>query len=430
MYDLIEKKKRGMALSKEELVWLVKGLDGSIPDYQTAAFLMAVYFQGMEDAELADFTLAMAHSGEMADLSGIAGFKADKHSTGGVGDKTTLIAAPIAAACHVKVAKMSGRGLGFTGGTVDKLESIEGYRTELEKEEFFSVVNQCGMSLIGQSGNLAPADKKLYALRDVTATVDSIPLIAASIMSKKLASGSDGIVLDVKMGSGAFMKTERDAVCLAEKMIAIGNRAGKKMAALITNMDEPLGYCVGNVLEVKEAVRVLKGEGPADVRELSVELAAQMTALSGKSIEESRESAEKALRDGSAYRCFLDMVKRQGGDIKLLEDTERFPEAQYQFEFCADRSGYLSRMDTQKIGIVSALLGAGRTAKESSIDPLAGIVFDKKTGDAVKLGERIAVLHSSSCYGFEEAERLLREAVVIEKQKPEKKPLICRIIRL
>jgi pyrimidine-nucleoside phosphorylase len=429
MYDLIEKKKRGCTLSKEELTWMVSGLDGRIPDYQITAFLMAVYFQGMEDRELADFTLAMAHSGELADLSGISGFKADKHSTGGVGDKTTLVLAPIAAACGVKIAKMSGRGLGFTGGTIDKLECIPGYRTQLEPQEFFRVVNQCGMALIGQSGDLAPADKKLYALRDVTATVDSIPLIAASIMSKKLASGSDGIVLDVKVGSGAFMKTRKDAVCLAEKMIAIGKHAGKRMTAVITNMDEPLGQSVGNILEVKEAVSVLKGGGPKDVRQLSIELAAQMIALSGETgIEESRKKAEKALEDGSAYRCFLETVREQGGKTQVLENTNLFLEAQYQYEFVAGTSGYLTRMDTQKIGTVSMLLGAGRITKDSSIDPSAGIVFEKKTGDYVSPGDTIAVLHSNSCYGFEEAERLLKEAVVIDSKKTEKKPLIFEII--
>lgn len=431
MYDLIEKKKCGKALSKEELSWFVQGcVDGKIPDYQITAFLMAVYFQGMEDRELADFTLAMAHSGEMADLSGIDGFKADKHSTGGVGDKTTLIAAPIAAALHVKVAKMSGRGLGFTGGTIDKLESIEGYQTTLGREEFFSVVNRCGMSLIGQSGNLAPADKKLYALRDVTATVDSIPLIAASIMSKKLASGSDGIVLDIKTGSGAFMKREEDAVKLAEKMIAIGKYAGKKVMALITNMDEPLGFSVGNVLEVKEAISVLKGRGPEDLKKLSLELAAQMAGLSGeKDIETCRKEAGTVLQNGNAYRCFLSTVAAQGGNAELLENPELFGRAQYQFEYVAGTSGYIIKMDTQKIGTVSMLLGAGRVTAGSEIDPLAGIIFDKKTGDYVHVGDRIAVLHSMSCYGFGDAERLMNEAVTIGKEKPEKKPLIYRIVR-
>lgn len=430
IYDLIEKKKCGQALSKEETAYLVKGCtDGSIPDYQITAFLMAVYFQGMEDGELADFTLAMAQSGDMADLSGISGFKADKHSTGGVGDKTTLVAAPIAAALGVKVAKMSGRGLGFTGGTIDKLESIDGYRTTLGSEEFFSVVNRYGMALIGQSGNLAPADKKLYALRDVTATVDSIPLIAASIMSKKLASGSDGIVLDVKMGSGAFMKTKEQALQLAETMIAIGRRAGKRMAALITNMDEPLGYAVGNVLEVKEAVRVLKGEGPEDVKELSLELAAQMAALSGeKDIESCRKEAKRVLEDGSAYACFRSVVKAQGGNEELLEHPELFGRAEYEYEYIAGVSGYITYMDTQKIGNASMMLGAGREQADAGIDPLAGIVFEKKTGDYVQPGEMIAILSSMSCYGFSEAERLLKEAIVIEKQKPEKKPLIYQIL--
>jgi len=430
VYDLIEKKKCGAELSEEELTFFVKGsTDGSIPDYQIAAFLMAVYFQGMQDRELAAFTMQMAHSGDMADLSGISGFKADKHSTGGVGDKTTLIAAPIAAALGVRVAKMSGRGLGFTGGTIDKLESITGYRTTLNKEEFFSVVNRCGMSLIGQSGNLAPCDKRLYALRDVTATVDSIPLIAASIMSKKLASGSDGIVLDVKVGSGAFMKTEENARLLAQKMIAIGKHSEKKMTALLTDMDEPLGNCVGNILEVKEALEVLKGGGEERLRELSIELGAQMAALSGeREPAQCREKAARVLADGSAYQCFLEAVRLQGGDIRLLQDPALFGEAQYYYEIVAPVSGYITHMDTQKIGMVSMLLGAGRTTKDSAVDPFAGIVFDKKTGAQVAVGERIATLYASSCYVFEEAQSTFLEALEIGEKPSKRNPIIYRII--
>lgn len=426
MYDLIMKKRNGGALSETEIREMIGGyVEGKIPDYQMAAFLMAVYFRGMTKEETLAMTLAAAHSGEMADLSGISGIKVDKHSTGGVGDKTTLIVAPIVAACGVKVAKMSGRGLGHTGGTVDKLEAIPGYRTTLSREEFFDVVNRTGLSVIGQSGNLAPADKKLYALRDVTATVDTIPLIAVSIMSKKLAAGSDCILLDVKTGSGAFMKTVEEAVALAEEMVAIGENAGKKTAALITNMDLPLGYAIGNSLEVIEAVETLCGQGPEDLTEVCISLAQNMLYLAGKgTFPECRKMVMTVLENKEAFRRFLAMVEAQGGDSSVIRDTSRFAKALYSFEVKAEKSGYITFMDTESCGIASAMLGAGRETKESSIDYSAGIILKKKTGDYVEKGETLAVFYASEQGLFEGAAARYREAVVIEKEKSEEKPLI------
>ena len=360
MYDLIEKKKRGHALDKAEICWMIQSYTaGQIPDYQMAAFLMAVCFQGMDLQETTEMTLAMAHSGQMADLSGIAGVKVDKHSTGGVGDKTTLIAAPMAAACGIPIAKMSGRGLGFTGGTVDKLESIPGYRTVLPREEFFKIVNEVGISLIGQSGEMAVADKKIYALRDVTATVDSLPLIASSIMSKKIAAGADAILLDVKTGSGAFMKTREQSAALARTMVGIGNRAGRRTAALITDMDTPLGDTAGNAIEVQEAIWTLRGKGPADLTELCIHLAGNMLWLAGQGEpEDCLRRAAASLQDGSAYRCFYRMVQRQGGDVSYLEQPEKFQLAPV-YPIQAPQDGYIASMQTDEIGNVVALLGAG-----------------------------------------------------------------------
>ena len=426
MYDLIVKKRDGQALSEEEIRNMVTGyVNGTVPDYQMAAMLMAIYLKGMTDEETAVLTDAAAHSGDMVDLSSIEGIKVDKHSTGGVGDKTTLVAAPIVAACGVKVAKMSGRGLGHTGGTVDKLESIPGFQTTLTEEEFFRVVKETGLSVIGQSGNLAPADKKLYALRDVTATVDSIPLIAASVMSKKLAAGSDCILLDVKTGSGAFMKSRELAVELAEKMVAIGERAGRRTMALITNMDLPLGNCIGNSLEVIEAAKTLQGRGPEDLTEVCLTLASDMLFLAGKgSREECRSRAEGAVLDGSAFACLLAMVKAQGGDCSVLEDTSRFVQAPCEREVKAPKSGYITHMNTELCGIASSLLGAGRVTKESVVDPAAGIVLKKKTGQQVEKGEVMAVLYSSKeeLFGVSEAEFL--KAVEIGSRKPAPQPLI------
>src|SRR5574344_1168718 len=340
MYDLIMKKKHGEVLTEQEIQFMIDGyVKGEIPDYQMSAMLMAIWFNGMNDHEITELTKTMAKAGDMIDLSAISGKKVDKHSTGGVGDKTTLIVAPIVAACGGKVAKMSGRGLGHTGGTVDKLESIPGYRTVLGRKEFFDTVNKCGVSLIGQSGNLAPADKKLYALRDVTATVDCIPLIASSIMSKKLAAGSDCILLDVKTGNGAFMKTLEDSIALAKKMVAIGEHAGRKTVALITNMDIPLGNCIGNSLEVIEEVETLKGNGPADLTHKSINLAGNMLYLAGKgTLEECRKMAETTIQDGSAFNCLIAMVEAQGGDSSVIKDCSRFQQAPFSQEVLATES--------------------------------------------------------------------------------------------
>ncbi len=404
MYDLITKKKHGKALTDEELAFLIDGyVRGDIPDYQMAAMLMAIWFSGMSDHETAVLTQVMARSGDMIDLSEISGKTVDKHSTGGVGDKTTLIACPIVAACGGKIAKMSGRGLGHTGGTVDKLASIPGYRTELSREEFFHTVETCGISLIGQSGNLAPADKKLYALRDVTATVDSIPLIASSIMSKKLAAGASAILLDVKTGSGAFMKTQEDAIRLAQTMVAIGEEAGRRTVALITDMDVPLGCGIGNSIEVAESAAVLRGEGPADLREVSLALAANMLYLIGKGTEaECRSLAEHAIEDGSALATLCRMVR----EVRATED------------------GFLTRMDAEAIGEVSVVLGAGRETKESVIDPAAGILLHKKYGERVQAGESLATLCTSREEVLAEAERRYQAAVEIGAAAPAPRPLI------
>ncbi len=426
MYDLIVKKRNGGELTAAEIRFMIDGyVKERIPDYQMAAMLMAIYFRGMTDQETVIMTDAVAHSGDMVDLSAIDGVKADKHSTGGVGDKTTLIIAPIVAACGVKVAKMSGRGLGHTGGTVDKMEAIPGMQTSFTQEEFFRIVGQTGLSVIGQSGNLAPADKKLYALRDVTGTVDSIPLIAVSIMSKKLAAGSDCIVLDIKTGSGAFMKTLDDAITLAEKMVAIGEGAGRKTAALITDMDIPLGYNIGNSLEVIEAVETLKGNGPEDLTSVCVSLAGNMLSLAGKgSQSECEEMARRAIADGSALKCLEAMVKAQHGDVSVIADTGKFPAAPYQKEVLAQRQGYITAMDTEGCGIASAMLGAGRETKESELDYTAGIVLRHKTGDYVDKGTCIAVLYTSEEERFEAAERKLQESVMFSDIRPDQTPLI------
>lgn len=426
MYDLIEKKRDGKALTDEEIRQLVNGyVREEVPDYQMAAFLMAVYFRGMTDRETAVMTDCVAHSGEIADLSEIPGIKVDKHSTGGVGDKTTLIVVPMVAACGGIVAKMSGRGLGHTGGTIDKLESIPGYRTQLSRKEFFSVVRRVGASVIGQSGNLAPADKKLYALRDVTATVDSIPLIAVSIMGKKLAGGSDRILLDVKTGSGAFMKTADEAVKLARKMVAIGEHAGRRTAALITDMDVPLGNFIGNALEVREAVHTLQNRGAGDLTKVCIALAAEMLFLSEKgSRKECRALAERSITDGSALQCLKEMVRAQGGRAEALEDPDGLPNCRLRIEVKAERDGYISHMDAQGIGASSMILGAGREKKEDSIDYGAGIELRKKTGDRVCAGDVLAVLYTSEERRFADAKVRFLEAVRISEEKPAAKPLI------
>ena len=430
--DLIQKKKNGETLTKEEIDFMITDyVAGKIPDYQMSAMLMAIYFNGMENEELAAFTLAMRDSGDLVDLSPIEGIKVDKHSTGGVGDKTTLIVGPIVAACGVPVAKMSGRGLGFTGGTLDKLESISGFRIDLSAEEFFETVKKTGISVIGQTGNLAPADKLLYALRDVTATVDSIPLIAASVMSKKLAAGSDKIVLDVTTGSGAFMKNTRDAKKLAKHMVAIGNHAGKETVAILTGMEEPLGFAIGNNMEVKEAIEVLKGDGPEDVKEVSVALAGMMLSLGLENVSHSqgKRMAKKALSSGQAFEKFKEMVQAQGGDIRYVEHPELFERDAFEGEVLAAEDGFLSGMDTEKIGVAAGLLGAGRETKDSVIDMSAGIYLEKKIGDTVKKGEPIAICYAGTKEKLNRGMAMFESSIRYSKEAPRIPKLIVDIIR-
>ena len=430
--DLIQKKKNGETLTKEEIDFMITDyVAGKIPDYQMSAMLMAIYFNGMENEELAAFTLAMRDSGDLVDLSPIEGIKVDKHSTGGVGDKTTLIVGPIVAACGVPVAKMSGRGLGFTGGTLDKLESISGFRIDLSAQEFFETVKKTGISVIGQTGNLAPADKLLYALRDVTATVDSIPLIAASVMSKKLAAGSDKIVLDVTTGSGAFMKNTRDAKNLAKHMVAIGNHAGKETVAILTGMEEPLGFAIGNNMEVKEAIEVLKGDGPEDVKEVSVALAGMMLSLGleNTSHSQGKRMAKKALSSGQAFEKFKEMVQAQGGDIRYVEHPEFFERDAFEGEVLAAEDGFLSGMDTEKIGVAAGLLGAGRETKDSVIDMSAGIYLKKKIGDTVKKGEPIAICYAGTKEKLNRGMAMFESSIRYSKETPRIPKLIVDIIR-
>ena len=425
IYDIIAKKRDGGVHTRAELEALIRGyVAGDVPDYQMAAWMMAVYLRGMTDAETAALTDIMAHSGEMVDLSPIAGVKVDKHSTGGVGDKTTLIAAPMAAACGIPIAKMSGRGLGFTGGTVDKLESIPGYRTALPEEEFFDIVNEVGISLIGQSGELAVADKKIYALRDVTATVDSLPLIASSIMSKKIAAGADAILLDVKTGSGAFMKTEQDALVLAQTMVDIGAGAGKRTAALITDMNQPLGRTAGNAIEVAEAVETLHGNGPVDLTELCIHLAGNMLWLADKGeLPDCLAMAKATLADGSAFQKLRAMVQRQGGDVSYLDHPEKLPCAP-AYAVQAEQDGFVAAMQTEEIGAVAGMLGAGRERKEDKVDPAAGIRFVKKIGEPVQRGETLAFLYTNRPDQVAQASERYRDAVRISSAPPAERRLI------
>ena len=426
VYDLIHNKRDGKELSQKEIEYLIKGYcEGTIPDYQMSAFLMAVYFRGMTKKETLYMTNAAAHSGEMIDLSAIDGIKVDKHSTGGVGDKTTLIVAPIVASLGVKVAKMSGRGLGHTGGTIDKLESIPGFQTTVSEERFFEIVNDIGVSVIGQTANIAPADKKLYALRDVTATVDSIPLIAVSIMSKKLAAGSDCIILDVKCGSGAFMKDLDSSTELAKEMVEIGENAGRKTIAIITNMDIPLGRMVGNSLEVKEAILTLQGKGEAEFEKLCIELAANMLQLGGKGdYNTCYEMARESIYSGKALETLAKMVKAQGGDATYIHDISKFKKAGVIKEIKADKAGYICKMNAEEIGIVSSMLGAGRETKDSIIDHSAGIELVKKTGDYVDIGDIIAYLHTNIEDVVIKADKKYLEAITIENTKPEQEDII------
>ncbi|WP_230639690.1 pyrimidine-nucleoside phosphorylase [Bacillus velezensis] len=398
MVDLIVKKQNGKELTTEEIQFFVKGYtDGSIPDYQASALAMAIYFQDMTDQERADLTMAMVNSGETIDLSAIEGVKVDKHSTGGVGDTTTLVLAPLVAALGVPVAKMSGRGLGHTGGTIDKLEAIEGFHVELSKDEFIKLVNRDKVAVIGQSGNLTPADKKLYALRDVTGTVNSIPLIASSIMSKKIAAGADAIVLDVKTGAGAFMKTDEDAVNLAKAMVRIGNNVGRQTMAVISDMSQPLGFAIGNALEVQEAIDTLRGEGPEDLNELVLTLGSQMVVLAKKAetLEEARTKLQEVMKNGKALEKFKEFLSNQGGDASVVDEPSKLPQAAYKIDVPAKEAGVVSKIVADEIGVAAMLLGAGRATKEDEIDLAVGIMLRKKVGDNVEKGEPLVTLYAN-----------------------------------
>ncbi len=398
MVDIIEKKRDGQELTTAEINFFIEGYTkGEIPDYQASALAMAIYFQDMNDRERADLTRAMVESGDTIDLSAIDGVKVDKHSTGGVGDTTTLVLAPLVASLGVPVAKMSGRGLGHTGGTIDKLESIAGFHVELTHEQFIDLVNRDKVAVIGQSGNLTPADKKLYALRDVTGTVNSIPLIASSIMSKKIAAGADAIVLDVKTGDGAFMKTQEDAEELAHAMVRIGNHVGRKTIAIISDMSQPLGFAIGNALEVKEAIETLQCKGPKDLTELVLTLGSQMVILAGKAktSEEAKEMLLDAIHSGKALAKFKEFLANQGGDASIVDDLTKLPQAKYKIELPAKQSGYISRMVADEIGVASMILGAGRATKEDVIDLAVGLVLHKKVGDKVEEGESILTIYSN-----------------------------------
>lgn len=422
MYDIIHKKREGGELTREELRFFVLGFTrGEIPDYQASALLMAIFFRGMTRRETGDLTLEMAGSGDRVDLSALPGVKVDKHSTGGVGDKTSLIIGPIAAACGVTIAKMSGRGLGHTGGTVDKLESIPGLRTDIPRQEFFDIVKRTGLSIIGQSGNLCPADKKLYALRDVTATVESLPLIASSIMSKKIAAGADAILLDVKVGSGAFMKTLEDSRALAREMVRIGSQVGRQTVALITDMDMPLGRKIGNALEVQEAVEVLSGKGDHRLRSLCLELSANMVYLGrqAETMEEARAKAVEAVRSGRALEKFRQMAEAQGGDPSYITNPEKFTISPACVEIAAPQGGYITRLDAEGCGLAAVELGAGRETKESPIDPGAGIILMKNKGDRVEKGQPIARLYAQSKALCRRGEERFFQALEVGPQTPQ-----------
>lgn len=431
MYDILAKKRDGGILTDEQIQFFIDGyVSGAIPDYQASALLMAIFLKGMTPHETAALTRSMAQSGDLVDLSSIDGIKVDKHSTGGVGDKTTLIVAPVVASLGVRVAKMSGRGLGHTGGTVDKLESIPGFRTTLDREAFFDVVRRVGVSVIGQSGNLAPADKKLYALRDVTATVDSLPLITSSIMSKKLAAGSHSIVLDVKVGSGAFMKTLDDARKLAENMVAIGKACGRNVRAVLSNMDVPLGMAIGNALEVQEAAEILQGRGCEDLRGVCMTLAANMVELcNGWDEDFAKQQVHEAVASGKAFEQMKRWIAAQGGDASVLDDFSKLPQASIVHEILAPQDGWISRMDTQKVGEASSILGAGRMTKEDTIDFAAGIVLSKKTGDFAKKGDVLARLYTNKPEAIAESEAMFLRALCWSEEQPAPETLIFDIIR-
>lgn len=431
MYDIIKNKRDNKELTKEEIEFFVKGYtDGSIPDYQASALTMAIFFNGMTEKETATLTLAMAESGDTVDLSCFGDKTVDKHSTGGVGDKTTLIVAPIVASLGCIIAKMSGRGLGHTGGTVDKLESIKGFNTSLTPEEFFTQVKNTNIAVIGQTGNLTPADKKLYALRDVTATVDSIPLIASSIMSKKLAAGSHTIVLDVKCGSGAFMKTPEDAKALAEEMVKIGKNNGRNMAAIITDMNTPLGRNIGNSLEVIEAIEILKDKGAEDLKYVACALASEIVSLSKNiNITEASNLVENAISSGKAYEKLKEWIVAQGGKKEWIENPDNFPKAKYSEDIFAENDCYISSMNAEEIGISSVVLGAGREKKDDIIDMTAGIILNKKTGDIIKKGDIIATLYTNNETSLKSAKEKFISAIEFSNEKPKEIPLIYEVVR-
>ncbi|MFD0771373.1 pyrimidine-nucleoside phosphorylase [Bacillus sp. CGMCC 1.60114] len=429
MVDIIAKKRDGKELTTEEIQFFIKGYtDGSIPDYQVSALAMAIFFQDMSDRERADLTMAMVNSGETIDLSEIEGVKVDKHSTGGVGDTTTLVLGPLVAALDVPVAKMSGRGLGHTGGTIDKLEAVEGFHVEITKEQFIDLVNRDKVAVIGQTGNLTPADKKIYALRDVTGTVNSIPLIASSIMSKKIAAGADAIVLDVKTGAGAFMKTEEDAKKLAHAMVRIGNNVGRQTMAVISDMSQPLGFAIGNALEVKEAIDTLKGEGPEDLTELVLVLGSQMVVLGKKAdtLEEAREMLKEVMKNGKAIEKFKEFLRNQGGDSSIVDHPEKLPQAKYVIDVPAKASGVVSNIVADEIGIAAMLLGAGRATKEDEIDLAVGLMLRKKVGEAVKEGEALVTIYANR-ENVEDVKAKIYENISIS-EKAEAPKLIHTII--
>ena len=430
MYDIIQKKRDGGVLTDAEIQWFVKGyVSGEIPDYQAAALCMAIYYRGMNLDETCALTFAIRDSGDRMDLSDLDGLRVDKHSTGGVGDKTSLVVAPIVATLGVTVAKMSGRGLGHTGGTIDKLESISGFQTEIGLERFKEIVRETGIAIVGQSADLAPADKLLYALRDVTATVDSLPLIVSSIMGKKLAADDDCIVLDVKTGSGAFMKTREASRELAECMVMIGKRAGKRMRALITDMDQPLGVAIGNSIEVKEAINTLRGEGPQDLTELCVALSTHILALADKGTEaECEANVRRVIASGEALDTFAKMVQAQGGDPEWIYHPEHFPIAKYSKTVLSPRDGYITAIDAEGYGMASLLLGAGRSTKEDVIDPAAGLILHAKVGDAVKTGDPLVTLFTNDQCRLDAAEQRILEATQLGSDAPHRSPLILDVI--
>ncbi|MEP9853425.1 pyrimidine-nucleoside phosphorylase [Staphylococcus aureus] len=418
MVDIIEKKRDGQTLTSEEIEFFIKGYtNGDIPDYQASSLAMAVFFQDMNDDERAALTMAMVNSGDVIDLSDIKGTKVDKHSTGGVGDTTTLVLAPLVASVGVPVAKMSGRGLGHTGGTIDKLESVEGFHVEISEEKFVELVNEAKVAVIGQTGNLTPADKKLYGLRDVTGTVNSIPLIASSIMSKKIAAGADAIVLDVKTGNGAFMKTIEDAEALAHAMVSIGNNVGRNTMAIISDMGQPLGNAIGNALEVREAIETLQGKGPEDLTELVMTLGSQMVVVGGKAkdLDEARTLLEEAIQDGTALETFRTFLENQDGDGSVVDDVSKLPQAKYQVDLLAQSTGVVTEIIANEIGVASMMLGAGRQTKDDDIDLSVGIVLDKKVGDKVNEGDTLLTIHSNR-KDIDDVIEKLNQSITISEQ--------------